>query len=183
MHNIYDTTAPANYSPSIKPIPTRFDGFLFRSRLEARWAVFLRALDIDFEYEMEGFRLPGVGGYLPDFYLPKVRMWAEVKPEAMNETERAKCIALAEHSDRPVLHLIGSPDFKFYTGSCFNRIEDEVLRYEVEYFLDIDYHARRFYNEGRLFACPPAIEPEFFSVQYWGAVFKSRMARFEAEAA
>lgn len=38
----------------IKPIETRYAGCRFRSRLEARWAVFFDALKIEWEYEPEG---------------------------------------------------------------------------------------------------------------------------------
>jgi hypothetical protein len=66
---------------SIKPIPTRYAGRLFRSRLEARFALFFNELGIVWEYEPEGFDLPS-GWYLPDFYLPKMHggTWIEVKP-------------------------------------------------------------------------------------------------------
>jgi hypothetical protein len=52
---------------AIKPIETVYDGYRFRSRLEARWAVFFDSLGVKYEYEPEGFELPGLGGYLPDF--------------------------------------------------------------------------------------------------------------------
>jgi hypothetical protein len=45
---------------------------LFRSRLEARWAVFFDTLRIKYAYEPEGFALQG-GNYLPDFYIPNQR--------------------------------------------------------------------------------------------------------------
>jgi len=51
----------------------------FRSRLEARWAVFFDALGEEWQYEVEGFELPS-GRYLPDFYLPKRKTYVEVKP-------------------------------------------------------------------------------------------------------
>ena len=54
----------------IKAIETRYKGYRFRSRLEARWAVFFDALCIEWEYEREGFVLP-YGPYLPDFWLPQ----------------------------------------------------------------------------------------------------------------
>lgn len=64
----------------IKAIETRYKGYRFRSRLEARWAVFFDALGIEWEYELEGYDLPDGGSYLPDFYLPSFCMWVEVKP-------------------------------------------------------------------------------------------------------
>ena len=52
---------------SIRPIETIYNGYRFRSRLEARWAVFFDALGVEYEYEPEGFELPNGGRYLPDF--------------------------------------------------------------------------------------------------------------------
>ncbi len=54
---------------AFKIIETIYNGHLFRSRLEARWAVFFDRLGIVWEYEYEGFNLDGVK-YLPDFWLP-----------------------------------------------------------------------------------------------------------------
>ncbi len=38
----------------IKAIDTVYNGYKFRSRLEARWAVFFDAAGIKYEYEPEG---------------------------------------------------------------------------------------------------------------------------------
>lgn len=51
----------------IKPIETYYNGYRFRSRLEARWAVFFDTLGVKYEYEPEGFALPSGRCYLPDF--------------------------------------------------------------------------------------------------------------------
>lgn len=68
----------------IKPIETQYKGYRFRSRLEARWAVFFDALGLKWEYEPEGFDLGEEGWYLPDFRLSvpgrKVGLWLEIKP-------------------------------------------------------------------------------------------------------
>lgn len=53
---------------TIRPIETRYAGFRFRSRLEARWAVFFDTLGIKWEYEPQGYMLDGKP-YLPDFKL------------------------------------------------------------------------------------------------------------------
>ena len=58
---------------------TLYNGYRFRSRLEARWAVFFDALGIRYEYEPEGYDLPNGISYLPDFYLPDLKIWIEVK--------------------------------------------------------------------------------------------------------
>ena len=44
----------------IKPIETYYNGYRFRSRLEARWAVFFDALGVPYEYEPEGFSRNGL---------------------------------------------------------------------------------------------------------------------------
>ena len=68
----------------IKAIETEYNGYRFRSRLETRWAVFFDALGIEYQYETEGFEAPTYNGqekvfYLPDFYLPKINIYCEVK--------------------------------------------------------------------------------------------------------
>lgn len=71
-----------NHSPFIKPIETLYKGYRFRSRLEARWAVFFDTVGIEYRYEPEGFEKGSgtdVVRYLPDFYLPGSQTWVEVK--------------------------------------------------------------------------------------------------------
>lgn len=83
----------------IQAIETYYAGYRFRSRLEARWAVFFDALDIPWEYEPQGYLVGAHGAeyhrsgacacgstkrpYLPDFriYLSyeKTPVWVEVK--------------------------------------------------------------------------------------------------------
>lgn len=74
----------------IKAIETHYNGYRFRSRLEARWAVFFDTAGIPYEYEPEGFHLPNNEMYLPDFYLPSMRMYIEIKPKSSDELEYAK---------------------------------------------------------------------------------------------
>lgn len=63
----------------IKAIETEYNGYRFRSRLEARWALFFDALGIRYEYEPEGYSLSDGSMYLPDFYLPDIKYYVEVK--------------------------------------------------------------------------------------------------------
>jgi hypothetical protein len=66
-------------TPTIKAIETEYAGCRFRSRLEARWAVFFDQLGIQWQYEVEGLELADGTRYLPDFVLPKYRTYVEVK--------------------------------------------------------------------------------------------------------
>lgn len=52
--------------PFIRPIPTRYDGYHFRSRNEAKWAIFFKKLGIPYRYETERYHVNGVT-YLIDF--------------------------------------------------------------------------------------------------------------------
>ena len=64
----------------LKPIETIYNGNRFRSRLEARWAVFFDAVGVEYQYEPEGFEFHDGTMYLPDFYLPVNDMYIEIKP-------------------------------------------------------------------------------------------------------
>ena len=74
----------------IKAIETKYNGYRFRSRLEARWAVFFDAMGIKYEYEPEGFELGNGCRYLPDFYFPDNDVWVEIKGKQLSENERRK---------------------------------------------------------------------------------------------
>ena len=102
-------------------IQTEYKGYRFRSRLEARWAVFLDELDIEWEYEKEGFRLDNGKYYLPDFWVPCPRYhdsssgyWLEIKGPVPTEDERKKCLYLAKETGHIALLLYGSPTNKFF---------------------------------------------------------------------
>lgn len=102
----------------VKAIETRYAGVRFRSRLEARWAVFFDTAGIQWHYEPEGFELDGLR-YLPDFWLPVNGYWIEVKPMAPTTLEREKATRLAEASRWPVIILHGAinPDEQADAGS------------------------------------------------------------------
>lgn len=94
---------------TIKAIETSYKGYRFRSRLEARWAVFFDAAGIAFKYEPEGFEKSWthtdtegndtvtLTQYLPDFYLPGSNTWVEVK--GSSEMLQRDCGKLSEILD------------------------------------------------------------------------------------
>lgn len=93
---------------NLKPIETRYRGYRFRSRTEARWAVFFDNLGWAFEYEREGFDLDGIW-YLPDFWLPSLSAWFEVKGVAPTTGEVSLATKLAARSGKEVLIAVGAP--------------------------------------------------------------------------
>lgn len=93
----------------IKAIETEYAGCMFRSRLEARWAVVFDHLGIRWEYEPEGLDLDGTR-YLPDFRLPGMDgLFVEVKGSLANPEQFRKAVLLAAHG-KGVVALAGIPE-------------------------------------------------------------------------
>jgi hypothetical protein len=83
---------------TIPAIEATYHGCRFRSRKEARWAVFMDHLGIPWEYEPQGYVVDGVP-YLPDFLVypgTDQAMWLEIKGEFPTNEELAKAAGLAE---------------------------------------------------------------------------------------
>ena len=119
----------------IKPIETIYNGYRFRSRLEARWAVFFDVLGVKYEYEPEGFKLSDGTLYLPDFYLPESKAFFEVKG-VMNDTDMHKVKQLIKDSGRPC--IIGYSDFSFESCSDENWVGDGYVLMPKYYSVLID---------------------------------------------
>lgn len=96
----------------LKAIETIYQGYRFRSRLEARWAVFFDAVGLKWEYEYEGFELREGLRYLPDFFLPDLKYWIEIKGQPLTQREWEKCTRFHEQSEHPLFLLIGMPGGK-----------------------------------------------------------------------
>jgi hypothetical protein len=80
-----------------RPIETVYRGCRFRSRLEARWAVFFDALGLRWEYEKEGFELPSGERYLPDFWIPGLTQagsFVEIKPRGTDRDDLSRAFDL-----------------------------------------------------------------------------------------
>ena len=108
------TSRTLSASPGqLKAIETVYNGYRFRSRLEARWAVFFDTLDVEYQYEPEGFDLGNGIWYLPDFWLPRLELWVEIKPTEPDCDERQKAYLLSVQSENAVLIIYGSPNATF----------------------------------------------------------------------
>ncbi|MBV2366201.1 PDDEXK family nuclease [Streptomonospora nanhaiensis] len=97
---------------SITPIETRYAGHRFRSRLEARWAVFFDQLGIPWEYEPQGYLVDGAP-YLPDFLLyanSDQAFWFEVKGQFPTDSELERAQGLATGSELPVYVYFAKPE-------------------------------------------------------------------------
>jgi len=93
----------------MEALNTEFRGHYFRSRTEARWAVFFSEVDEEYLYEPQGFDLDGFE-YLPDFWLPDLEIWVEIKPnDEYSLRELRKAQLLSEKSRNMVAIVCGGP--------------------------------------------------------------------------
>jgi hypothetical protein len=113
-------TPPAADPPS-GPAPTRFApletwyaGIKYRSRTEARWAVFFESAGVAARYEAEGFQLDDGAWYLPDFVIGSSARgvardaaaqrdaYIEIKGREPSDAEVLKARSLARNTGMPV---------------------------------------------------------------------------------
>ncbi len=85
----------------MKAKETIYKGYRFRSRLEARYAVFFDTLGIKYEYEHQDY-IVGGKRYLPDFRLPQQDCFVEIKGENPTKEECTKARLLALLLNKPV---------------------------------------------------------------------------------
>ena len=143
---------------AFKPIETQYKGFRFRSRLEARWAVFFDELGLSWSYEPEGYQIEHGGEivfYLPDFEVEGLGV-VEVKGPALNKTDRFKIEAFVAEAERDVLLLSDiPPQMEAGLHDVCALIDDEVV------WLDVD------------------LQYKYGWVEYERALDAARQARFE----
>ena len=135
----------------MKAIETEYKGYRFRSRLEARWAVFFDACGVKWEYEPEGFDLGDGLYYLPDFLLHDVLfrdkadphdLWIEVKGQ-MTDEDAEKIIKFANVRsdengcllgvDNPTLVVTNIPDGGDYKSYMQDLAYDDKWSKEIVY--------------------------------------------------
>ena len=118
---------------ALRSIPTRYKGITFRSRLEARWAVFMDLLELPWGYEVQGFDLGDVGWYLPDFevsgagiggFFAEVKPWGGLTPQAVSKIE---AVAYQGRAIAVVMEGRPSPDVKLWDGEL--GIDAEAARF------------------------------------------------------
>jgi len=127
FHNITRQLTRDDLLQTLKPIETRYNGYRFRSRTEARWAVLFDALEIKFEYEKEGYSLTPDLHYLPDFYyhIPhdegqNYGQWLEIKGAKSERKDLTKLILLSIMTKTYSNLVVGPPwNFKrFISMEC-----------------------------------------------------------------
>lgn len=182
----------------IEVIQTEYKGYLFRSRLEARWAVFFDVLELKWEYETEGYILSTGRRYLPDFYLPEIG-YIEIKGKAPSLDELMVCSSLAGDSGTRVYIFWGQPidacfpetgGITWWSGDAFNLAPGDgpgIVFYDNESYdypylfceckkcgkIGVQYVA----DSSRNCSCQNGRDR--FSKRLMSAAIKARRARFE----
>ncbi len=129
-----------------KVIETKYNGYKFRSRLEARWAVFFDTLNIEYRYESEGYSLEGTP-YLPDFWLPKQDCFVEIKGEKPTEEEMQKAKLLSLYTGKYVFVFYGNIKFphedKDRGTSTFGFTDPGIFATSADESTEIEVHTAR----------------------------------------
>ena len=167
----------------IKAIETLYNGYRFRSRLEARWAVFFDCIGIEYEYEPEGFDLGNGLYYLPDFYLPETNAWVEIKGKQLTEIEREKIIRFC---DAKCDFVNGGAKFRLLEGQIpisLVHFNDLVGIFCFNYVSPDEFQMFPYCNKGNklkegilMGAC---WTPKCSKEKIIKGLFKARQARFE----
>jgi len=123
----------------MKALETRYNGFRFRSRMEARWAIYFETCGLAYDYEPEGYDLSQVvcrevrgdpdcvcaalealrgkdAWYLPDFFLSDLGFRDEPNPGLFfevkgltNDREEGRCLLLGALTQYPVIMATTAP--------------------------------------------------------------------------
>jgi hypothetical protein len=119
----------------IKAIETVYKGYRFRSRLEARWAVFFDSLGLEWQYELEGFDLGDGVYYLPDFWLSHQQIWLEIKGAFPDYEEIGKATRLAMADNHGVVITWANFDDKSQENTfvCY-KDENNMLCSDSEFY-------------------------------------------------
>lgn len=143
----------------LRPIDTEYKGYLFRSRLEARWAIFFDLLGIEWTYELQGFKVrENDGYYLPDFYLKTFNCYFEVKRDSIEgkqwDDALRRCKAMVTTVGHAIIIVRGDPV----------NYEAKLFAYPAaaEHFSQIrgEYHIRS-EKSGQCVDCLIALDPSY----------------------
>jgi len=131
----------------IEAKPTTYANILFRSRLEARWAVFLDFTPniLNWTYEPQTFKLPNGWEYTPDFLVEAFRddggqhsFYMEVKPTKITLAYQEVLGKFSKHCEQTLLIICGDFYKQRFLGGYFPNT-DKIRHIGInEIFTSID---------------------------------------------
>ena len=98
---------------TLKAIPTTYKGIQFRSKLEAKYARAFDKLGIVWIYEGGGFLFDDGTAYCPDFYMPDMDTYFEVKG-VLDDKSIHKIRSLVDDGERI---FVGDPNGRIHSGN------------------------------------------------------------------
>lgn len=180
----------------MKAIDTVYNGYKFRSRLEARWAVFFGNMKLEYEYESEGYELDSGLRYLPDFYLPLLDVYVEIKPQAilLDRNDIIKITSFGLSENKNLLLIIGSPGkqqmylINRHNSLPYDEIEGCYAEYTTnkgeEFIFSLEesnaevVFATDMFSGGWTLAYPN-LRGDYHEYTYKSALYAGRQSRFE----
>lgn len=142
----------------LKVLPQSYRGHIYRSKIEAKWAVFFTLLKIPYEYEPNAFDIGDGEAYIPDFFLPDQNAYVEVKgsrPDIYDPEGLRRWLKFAQQTEPPAgvrekrgtrcfLFVGDIPDWTQMTSSGVEKTGqyDPCNRYPdgIHWFRDSDYY-------------------------------------------
>lgn len=112
---------------NILPIETEYKGIVYRSRLEARWAIFFDEMNIEYQYEPGSFQVPFNGytlKYFPDFVLTNVKCNTEIQQPIYIEVKGRERYADIYENDRRKFESFAKDHSLLVLGSLPFRVAD-----------------------------------------------------------
>jgi hypothetical protein len=128
--------------------------------------VFFDALVIEYRYEPEGYDLDEAGWYLPDFHLPNLGVWIEIKPDISTRQGNTKTYRLFAREIGPIIRFVGLPSVAWNgTLYCQDACESGGGDYEIaagfaychickRFVISLSDNDRRFLNGERQLLTP-----------------------------
>ncbi len=84
-------------------IPTTYKEIEMRSKLESKFAFFLDCLKVKWKYEPKTFNLSNGITYIPDFYLPELKTWVEIKGKIEEHNKKISRIFVEDNNTELLL--------------------------------------------------------------------------------
>ena len=153
-------------------------------------------MNIGYEYEPEGFELDSGVRYLPDFYLPALNIYVEIKPMATllnrNDVIKINTFGLSENIN--LLLIIGSPGKQrmflinrhsslpyddiegCYSDYTTNKGEEYILSLE-ESNAEVEFASDMFKSGWTLVST--SIRFDYYDYTYTAALSAAKQSRFE----
>lgn len=123
---------------TVKAIETRYKGYRFRSRLEARWAIAFDAMGLAWGYEPECYDTVSDGWYTPDFFVrtpsdsyPDGGYWVEVKGVRPTAEQYRKLLSVTRHTGHNGAFLYGCLNNPRYMGCCSGELTPDSMDFSA----------------------------------------------------